>query len=117
MLFQFKILDDLRPQQADHVGNRRNAIPRVNLFGDHGTTDLGEAFKYDRFITGFAQVSGSGQTVVPAPYDYRIICVIHYLSCTSFIKVNYPPKKDGMILALKGPGKSHRPLRSRRGGR
>jgi hypothetical protein len=73
VLGQFELVDDVRPEKAQRVRERREAEARIELLGDRGATDQRSPLEDEGLESGLGQVRPVGQAVVPAADDDRVI--------------------------------------------
>ena len=72
VLDQVELVDDLRPQQAQRVGERREREARHQLLGDRGAADEVVLLQHQRAQPGLAEVRRVGEAVVAATHDDRV---------------------------------------------
>ena len=72
VLHQVELVDDLRPQQAQRVGERREREARHQLLGDGGAADHRVLLEHQRAQAGLAEVRRVGEAVVAAADDDRV---------------------------------------------
>ncbi len=76
VLGQLEVVDDLRPQQAQRIRERREPEAGPQLLGDGGATDQVTALEDERLEAGFRQVGAVDQAVVAATDDDRVVCPV-----------------------------------------
>ena len=72
VLHELEVLDDVGPEQAQGVRERREPEARPELLGDRGAADDGPALENERPQAALRQVRRVGQPVVAAADDDRI---------------------------------------------
>ena len=70
---QIEVADDLRPQQADDVGKRRELEAGEDLFGDGCTADTGPAFEHEDRFPGAREISRRHQAVMASTDDDDVV--------------------------------------------
>ena len=71
---QFEVADDLRPQQADDVGELAEAVAGEDLLGDRGAADDLAPLEHDDLLARARQVGAGDQAVVAGADDDRVVC-------------------------------------------
>ena len=72
---EVEVVNDLRPEQADHVGEDRNRESRQDLLAEGGAAHPVVLFDQQNPPSGPRQVTGRDQPVVPAPDDDGVVAV------------------------------------------
>jgi hypothetical protein len=70
---QVEVLDDVGPQQAQRVRERREVEARVQLLGDGRTTDEVASLDDERLEARLGQVRAVDQAVVSGTDDDRVV--------------------------------------------
>jgi hypothetical protein len=80
VLDQVELLDDLRSQQAQGVGERREREARHQLLGDRRAADEVALLEDERAQPGLRQVAGVDEPVVPCADDDRVVgrCAVRH---------------------------------------
>ena len=73
VLDQLEVLDDVGPEQAERIRERREPEARPQLLGDRRATDEVAALEDERAQPGLGQVGAVGQAVVAAADDDRVV--------------------------------------------
>src|SRR5262249_45870109 len=106
VLHQVQLLDDLRPEQAERVGERREREARVKLLGDRRTADERTALEDQDVQTRLREVAGVREAVVTSAYDDRVVAVGVGHRCS--IRFEIGASSRGVELVLRGGLKSGR---------
>ncbi len=72
---QFQVADDLRAQQADHVGEFGEAIAGEDLLGDRRAADDVAALEDHHLLAGARQIGAGDQAVVAGADDDRVVVI------------------------------------------
>ena len=75
VLRQFQVADDLRPQQADHIRELAELVPREDLLGHRRAADDVPPFQHHDLLAGPRQIRRGHQPVVPAADDDRVVVI------------------------------------------
>ncbi len=74
---QVEIADDLRPEEADDIGEDGEFKAGEDLLGDGCATHQIALFQDQCLFAGAGQVGGGHKPVVPAAYDDGVVVSIH----------------------------------------
>src|SRR5277367_4202042 len=77
MAGQIQLADNFRAQQRNYVRTFREQEAGENLFGNRGSAQNVAAFEHQDFLSGFGQVRGIDQAVVPAADHDHVIVLRH----------------------------------------
>ena len=73
VLDQLEVLDDVRPEQAQRVRERREPEARPELLGDRRSADKVAPLEHERLQPGLGEVGAVRQPVVPATDHDRVV--------------------------------------------
>jgi len=76
MPLEIEVADDLRPQQAEHIGGDRVAVSGVKLLRHSRAADHRPALQYERTKAAPTKISRRRQAVMPAADDDGVVPVI-----------------------------------------
>ena len=76
---EIELLDDLRPQQAQGVGESREVEAWAELLGDRRTADEVALLEHEHPLTGLREVGGVSEAVVTSTDDDGVVavCIAH----------------------------------------
>src|SRR6478752_4302999 len=91
MPLQLHIADDVGTQRPGAVGQRRTAKAGMKLTRDRRPSRLLAAFEHKRFESGFGEVEGGNQSIVPAADDDNVATLRHGRALLSLSEFRAPP--------------------------
>ena len=116
VLDEVEVLDDVRPEQAQRVRERREPEPRPELLGDRRAADEVASLEDERPQPGLGQVGAVGQPVVAAADDDRVVGPVAGATALR-VRGGRPRSRRGRGAARRGLRLTPGGLRAARGGR
>jgi len=77
MMLETQIMHDLRQEEANDVGSRRNTITGPQLFRDGTTAENVPSFQQADRFAGLGEIGGGNESIVATSDDDAIVCRFH----------------------------------------